>query len=106
MSDPIEQGFRLSPHQRRLWRLAQGEAVSPYRCRCALRLAGPVDRAALAGALADVAAAYEILRTAFPLLRRPRRYRPSGKAARPPSRSSKQPGLLRVRAAACCAPAF
>jgi amino acid adenylation domain-containing protein len=65
---PIAQGFRLSPHQRRLWLLQRGEAVPPYRCHCALRIHGRLDHAALASALADVVAAQEILRTGFPSL--------------------------------------
>ena len=57
------QGFRLSPQQRRLWRLR--EAGSACRVRCALRLDGALDAERLAQALRRVAARHEILRTTF-----------------------------------------
>lgn len=67
LTNQILGGFRLSPQQRRLWRLASQPAggPSPYRSLCAIRIEGEVDEAALAAALAAVSARHEILRTAF-----------------------------------------
>jgi amino acid adenylation domain-containing protein len=62
---PAEQGFRLSPQQRRLWRLQESHPGFPYRNRCAFRLEGELDREALASALRRTVARNEILRTTF-----------------------------------------
>ncbi|MFL6194099.1 MAG: amino acid adenylation domain-containing protein [Thermoanaerobaculia bacterium] len=66
MSQPVVQGFRLSPQQRRLWALRREGGGLPYRSRMAVRIEGRLDRAALAAALEDVVARHEILRTTFP----------------------------------------
>ncbi|HVR96269.1 MAG TPA: condensation domain-containing protein, partial [Thermoanaerobaculia bacterium] len=68
MSQPVAQGFRLSPQQRRLWSLQKEAEGFPYRARAVARIEGRLDRAALAAALEDVAARHEILRTTFPKL--------------------------------------
>ncbi|HEX7180735.1 MAG TPA: amino acid adenylation domain-containing protein [Thermoanaerobaculia bacterium] len=68
MENQIEQGFRLSPQQRRLWWLQRGEEGSSYRSRCVLRIEGELDRPAFARALEATVARNEILRTAFSLL--------------------------------------
>ncbi|RJO75210.1 non-ribosomal peptide synthetase [Nocardia panacis] len=61
--DPIP----LAPAQRRLWLLNRFDTGSgAYNIPMALRLRGPLDVAALTGAVADVAARHEILRTVFP----------------------------------------
>jgi amino acid adenylation domain-containing protein len=63
------EGFRLSPQQERLWRLAGAAGgVSPYRAGCRVAVEGPLDRAALDAALAAVVERNELLRTDFRLL--------------------------------------
>ncbi|MCQ8773511.1 amino acid adenylation domain-containing protein [Streptomyces telluris] len=56
----------LSSAQRRLWFLSRSGQGAGYNCPFALRLRGPLDRAALAAALADVVGRHEALRTVFP----------------------------------------
>ncbi|RKN60370.1 amino acid adenylation domain-containing protein [Streptomyces klenkii] len=56
----------LSFAQRRLWFLSRSGQGAGYNCPFALRLRGPLDRDALAAALADVAGRHEALRTVFP----------------------------------------
>src|SRR5947208_8850645 len=56
----------LSYEQERLWFLDQLEPNSPlYSLPLALRLRGPLDRAALEKSLAAIVAAHEVLRTRF-----------------------------------------
>ncbi|WSG14772.1 amino acid adenylation domain-containing protein [Nonomuraea sp. NBC_01738] len=57
----------LSYAQRRLWFLNRlDESAATYNVPIAMRLSGPLDRAALAGALRDLVARHETLRTTFP----------------------------------------
>ncbi|MFG1837232.1 condensation domain-containing protein [Micromonospora sp. NPDC049175] len=58
----------LSSAQQRIWFVQQlADDAVPYNVPVRLELAGPVDEDALRGALADVWAAYEILRTTYPV---------------------------------------
>ncbi|HXU30434.1 MAG TPA: amino acid adenylation domain-containing protein, partial [Thermoanaerobaculia bacterium] len=60
-------GLPVSFAQQRLWFLHQLEPESPaYHLPLALRLAGPLDGAALAAALVEIARRHEALRTRFP----------------------------------------
>ena len=57
--------YRLSPQQRRIWLLRQAVEGLPDEARCAFRVRGAADLAALRDAFARVVARFEILRTAF-----------------------------------------
>ena len=57
----------LSPAQQRLWFLNRlGGATAIYPVPVALRLSGPLDRAALEAAVRDMTARHEVLRTIYP----------------------------------------
>jgi amino acid adenylation domain-containing protein/FkbM family methyltransferase len=60
-AEEVIEGYRISPQQRRAWRLTE-DGFAPH-AQCALRISGPLDRGLLATAIADVAEANEALRT-------------------------------------------
>jgi amino acid adenylation domain-containing protein len=64
MGASVLQGYRLSPQQRRLWSLLQGDAAA-CGARCAIEIDGPLDVERLDRALSGVAARHESLRTRF-----------------------------------------
>ena len=64
MQEAVE-GFRLSPTQRRLWSLHEGDGGEPYAAWLALEIRGPLDVARLEEALGAVFRRHEILRTTF-----------------------------------------
>ncbi|MFN2635011.1 MAG: condensation domain-containing protein, partial [Thermoanaerobaculia bacterium] len=64
MSQGSQEGFRLSPQQRRAWLLAQ-EGIGSIGRWCALSIEGPLDLGKLRDAASRIASAHEILRTTF-----------------------------------------
>ncbi|HYP18510.1 MAG TPA: condensation domain-containing protein, partial [Chloroflexia bacterium] len=68
MTQQIIEGSRLSPQQRRIWRLAQWDGGGVYRAQCAVRVDGALEAGRLRRALAEVVERHEILRTSFRLL--------------------------------------
>jgi amino acid adenylation domain-containing protein len=63
MSQVVIEGFRLSPQQKRLWRL-QGDSRA-YKTQCLILLQGHLDKADLRRAIQAVVNQHEILRTSF-----------------------------------------
>jgi amino acid adenylation domain-containing protein len=61
----MPEAYRLSPQQQRLWKLLQEPAAAPYGTHVLVELAGDLDPAALAAALAVLGARHELLRTTF-----------------------------------------
>ncbi|GGQ35593.1 hypothetical protein GCM10010266_68720 [Streptomyces griseomycini] len=112
---PLEPALPAPPHaplplshaQRRLWFIARLEGPNAtYNMPLALRLSGPLDRPALARALADVADRHAPLRTVFPQGPdgRPHQRILDGREAGPPlttveSDPDELPGLLATQAA-------
>lgn len=62
------EGFRLSPQQKHLWLLQQGEDSQTYRTQCAVLIEGNLNILLLESALQKVIEKYEILRTNFQAL--------------------------------------
>ncbi|HEX3154977.1 MAG TPA: condensation domain-containing protein, partial [Candidatus Angelobacter sp.] len=64
MTLPFE-GYRLSPQQRRVWRLQQAESGRRYEARGALKIEDDLDIERLQAALQRVITGNEILRSVF-----------------------------------------
>jgi amino acid adenylation domain-containing protein len=58
-------GFRLSPQQKRVYMLQQGDHSQVYRAQCAVLIEGALDVEALREAVNCVVSRHEILRTVF-----------------------------------------
>ncbi|HEY9315126.1 amino acid adenylation domain-containing protein [Williamsia sp.] len=66
VAEPRPEHLALSAAQERLWFFYQVAGPSPvYNIALAFRIHGPVDSAAMAAALTDLAARHEVLRTRF-----------------------------------------
>ena len=65
MSDPLSQGFRLSPQQRQIWMSQQAAPSRPLRAVGAFIVSGKLDADRLQQALKTAVERHEILRTTF-----------------------------------------
>jgi amino acid adenylation domain-containing protein len=63
-----EEVFRLSPQQRRLWRIREQHPEQAFGVQCLAEIRGPLDVPRLDQAIQDLRRRYEILRTRFALL--------------------------------------
>src|ERR1700755_4290 len=63
MASTVIEGYRLSPQQRRLWRLLRSDSPSPYLSQCVLLVRPALDFELLRVALTDLHARVELLRT-------------------------------------------
>ncbi len=63
MENQLTEGYRLSPQQRRVWRV-QGES-SAFRSQCAIKVDGCMEDATLRRAVENVVGRYDILRARF-----------------------------------------
>src|SRR5205823_6230137 len=61
----INEGYRLSPQQRRVWGWMCRPAQDVFTAWCSVRLAEPCDAGDLHDALRGLVSRHEILRTAF-----------------------------------------
>ncbi|HVF89345.1 MAG TPA: amino acid adenylation domain-containing protein [Blastocatellia bacterium] len=66
MQEEIAVGYRLSPQQKRLWKLRELDMRAPYRSQIAVLIEGPVDEERLTAALRAVVNRHEVLRTSYP----------------------------------------
>ncbi len=64
-ANKVVEGYRLSPQQKRLWMLQQGEPGTPYCAQCSIRIDGPLDAAVLKDAVQSAVDRHEILHTTF-----------------------------------------
>jgi amino acid adenylation domain-containing protein len=62
------EGFRISPQQRRLWRLIQQNPQVAFCAQCHVRITGPLNAERLDQAVRSLRSTHEILRTRFVLL--------------------------------------
>src|SRR5688572_5193265 len=68
MPDKVVEGYQLSPQQARIWLLQQLDGGLAYRAQCAVLIDGDLDVGLLRGAIREIVARHEILRTDFHLL--------------------------------------
>ena len=61
----ISAGFRLSPQQKHLWLLQQGNTT--YKSQCDILIEGDLDTQALTDVLQEAVDSHEVLRTRFEL---------------------------------------
>nr|QEO74431.1 condensation domain-containing protein [uncultured bacterium] len=66
LQSPVVQGFRLSPQQRRVWRLRKAAPLSALRAEASFEVRGDLRLPVFREALRDLLARNEILRTTFP----------------------------------------
>lgn len=63
MPGSIQQGFRLSPQQRRLWAMQQADGGALRPARACVKITGPIDAERLREAVQEAVDRHEILRT-------------------------------------------
>ncbi len=68
MQEQSLEGYRLSPQQRHLWLLQQGDYSAAYSTVCVVRVRGPLNLGGWESAVESVIQRQEILRTKFRLL--------------------------------------
>ncbi|HYP25133.1 MAG TPA: condensation domain-containing protein, partial [Blastocatellia bacterium] len=67
MQNEIAVGYRLSPQQKRIWKLLEADPRAPYRSLVALSIEGMLNETRLTDALREVVNRHEILRTSYPV---------------------------------------
>ncbi len=65
MPESIIEGFQISPQQKHLWLLQQGNHSLPYQAQCAILMEGNLNAEVLKAALENAVNRHEILRTTF-----------------------------------------
>src|SRR4028118_2411798 len=65
MPESIIEGFQLSPQQKHLWLLQQGNHSLPYQAQCEILIEGNLNAEVLKAALENAVNRHEILRTSF-----------------------------------------
>jgi amino acid adenylation domain-containing protein len=67
---PVEsfEGFRISPQQRKLWRLMERHPYAAFAAQCRVRITGPLNMEKFDKAILLIRRTHEILRTRFVLL--------------------------------------
>jgi amino acid adenylation domain-containing protein/FkbM family methyltransferase len=65
MQELAVEGFQLSPRQRHIWLLQEGETVLPYRAQAVVGITGKLGLSILQTAIESLVRTHEILRTTF-----------------------------------------
>src|SRR4051794_21838672 len=68
LTQPVAEGFELSPQQRRIWHLQQTRPGLGLGAQCRVKIHGPLDVARLKKAICGLRMRHEVLRTDFALL--------------------------------------